>query len=330
MDNMEFLLDWFGRLAGREVGNPSRIFIDMPLLLKTFMEECTKLKKPCFMSVNPYKKRDIVYGLEKLFFDFDSKEKPPNLKTAWNETSDFAKALRKWYGIEAFIVFSGNRGYHVYVFFNEVITFTSDQERLAKDVAQNIQQMLLAGCNYKTLDYSSIGDIKRLSRVPYSIHEKTGKPCLPMEDNLERAKQNGIQKDFVKFVVQKVENRPKLTKATPLRIEGKARPCILDALGSKHIPHSMRFAIALEFLNNGYNVEKVVELFSHQEDFDEKKSTYQVTRAQRKGYKPYKCESLMQFGCCLGDKCPIFLKRVEARHMPQLKVASPSPFLIII
>ena len=81
----EFLWDWFGEV-GREVGDPRRRFIDSRSLFPIFFEECRRDVKPCFMSVQPYERRNVVYGLEKLFFDFDSHEEPPCKDGPFKET----------------------------------------------------------------------------------------------------------------------------------------------------------------------------------------------------------------------------------------------------
>jgi len=65
--------------------------------------------------------------------------------------------------------------------------------------------------------------------------------------------------------------------------------------------HLMRLAIAVEHLARGHSVEEVVALFKSQPDFNEVKSRYYVENALKKGYKPFKCETIQRLGFCLPD-----------------------------
>jgi len=109
----EFFIDWFGRHAGRELGNPKRWFTDNPEDLERHVNNCARQKRPCFISVQPFSARDQVYGLEKLYFDFDCKDDPSK---SWLEAEKFAWILKKHYDVEPFIRFSGRKGYNIDVF----------------------------------------------------------------------------------------------------------------------------------------------------------------------------------------------------------------------
>ena len=74
IDKETFLLEFFGNF-GRELGNPNAYFTDNPMDIFPFIEKCTKNKLPSFISVNPRSAHDVVLGIEKLFFDFDSEDK---------------------------------------------------------------------------------------------------------------------------------------------------------------------------------------------------------------------------------------------------------------
>lgn len=93
------------------------------------------------------------------------------------------------------------------------------------------------------------------------------------------------------------------------RASRKVRPCFQEALNDHALPHDMRLALAIEYLATGYGVDKVTALFKGQEDFNERKTRYQVEHALRKGYPRRKCATIQALGYCIGEPCPIFRRR---------------------
>ena len=324
--NVEFLKEWFGIYAGRELGDPQRFFTDRYEDLISFVEKCKAEKKPCYMSVQPYFKRDQVYGLEKLFFDFDS---PDDTSKAWKETEAFAEKLIEYYRVLPFITFSGGKGYHVYVFLKNTVAFPIHRAEFIKKVYELLQHKLLKGFNFETLDQSVIGDLKRLARVPFSIHEKTGKLCHPIALNhqfydpksLEIYRERGLDTSLIREVIKEIISREKIQRSKHVRSKiyvsnSKIRPCILEALKKPlegENGHLMRLAIAVEFLNKGYSADQVVVLFRSQRDFSERKTRYYVEDAERRDYKPFRCSTIKKLGFCLGSSCPIYKRREGIR-----------------
>ncbi|MHA1272489.1 MAG: hypothetical protein ACTSQS_03540 [Promethearchaeota archaeon] len=79
-------------------------------------------------------------------------------------------------------------------------------------------------------------------------------------------------------------------------------PCVNKILKKaeegQNLNHNERLYIVWFLLSLNYPVERVVDIFSNLPDFDRKKTEYQVEFAKRKGYTPYKCESLKVLGLC--------------------------------
>jgi hypothetical protein len=165
-----FWVDWFG-LEGREVGDPYRSFYPGRATFLRFVDRCHATRAPCYLSVNPYHDRDRVAGLEKLFFDFDCVDDPDR---AFAEAADFARQLDTHYRIAPLLTFSGRKGYHVYAYLWNTVTFDAARQSFAKAVYQIIADLLLDGLTYATLDRQPLGDIKRLARVPYTTHPGSG------------------------------------------------------------------------------------------------------------------------------------------------------------
>lgn len=222
--------------------------------------------------------RNKPFAIEKVFFEFDC-EKNPNL--AVEEALTFAKMIRYFYHAESLICLSGLKGAHVYLWLQQSVEIGEHFE-YAKDVYPELQNILTLGFSPKTLDPHVIGDLKRLSRLPYPIHEKSG---------LEKLKRT--------------------SKRAEIR-EGEIRPCIREALtkplhgGAGHL---MRLAIACEYLAAGYSVDEIVPLFQNQSDFNERKTRYFIEHAQKNNYKPFKCKKIREIGFCLEEKCPLQSKK---------------------
>jgi len=89
----------------------------------------------------------------------------------------------------------------------------------------------------------------------------------------------------------------------------KVRPCFREALKDHTLSHDMRLALAIEYLVSGYDVDKVTALFQSQEDFDERKTRYQVEHALNQGYQPRRCSTIQALGFCVGEACPVFRRR---------------------
>jgi hypothetical protein len=142
-----------------------------------FIDRCHATRAPCYLSVNPYRDRDRVAGLEKLFFDFDCADDPGH---AFEEATDFVRQLEVHYRVAPLLVFSGRKGYHVYVYLLNTVTFDATRERVAKAVYRSVADLLLDGLTYETLDRQPLGDSKRLARVPYTMHPGSGMRCHPV------------------------------------------------------------------------------------------------------------------------------------------------------
>ncbi|MEM2514550.1 MAG: bifunctional DNA primase/polymerase [Candidatus Bathyarchaeia archaeon] len=88
------------------------------------------------------------------------------------------------------------------------------------------------------------------------------------------------------------------------------RPCIKQALkANSNLPHLMRLAIAAEYKKAGLDDEAVARLFEGQEDYNFEKSLYQVKTAEPE--KAASCQSIREWGFCLGFECPYVPKNAE-------------------
>ena len=311
-----FWQSWFDAASyGREVFNGDRVFLTSPADFEEYVKWCMKNQAPAWMSVQPFNERNDVSFVEKLFFDFDSKD----LNLAWKEATSLAETLQHSYDVEPLVCFSGAKGYHVYVWLSKIEQF--DSTEYAKKFYQTAQELLLKGFSFKTLDTQVLGDIKRLARVPYSIHEKSLNQCTPMTasravsflSDMLRFRRHGLSPGFCGLCRSKTKQKSgRFTRRLTSQNHEGVRPCIDAALSANLVGvagHSVRIAVASEFLNKGFSAEQTAELFRDQGDFSYEKSLYYVRDILRRGYRPFKCATIRKFGFCL-QNCP---RRVQQR-----------------
>ena len=259
-----------------------------------------------FLSVQPYTPDNEVAYLEKLFFDFDDKEK---ISRAWDAALSFAENLVKFYDASPLILFSGSKGYHVYVWLQQ--PYHADTPEKLKAVYGELMHMILEGISKQTFDPQVQGDIKRLSRVPYSRHQKTGDLCVPVTADLEPYKlepgfseelrRHGLSSQVVEVAIgnlSKLKPRPKPYRGP----RGKLRPCIEHTLNLPSVhssPHLMRVAAVAELYAEGYTEDQIVDRFRGMIEFDERRTRYFVEHGIKRGYKPFRCATIQKLGGCL-------------------------------
>ncbi|AAM02607.1 DNA primase regulatory subunit PriL [Methanopyrus kandleri] len=95
---------------------------------------------------------------------------------------------------------------------------------------------------------------------------------------------------------------------------GRFPPCIRELLRraqeGENLPHEARFALAAFLVNVGWDVDRVVEVFSNLPDFDEERTQYQVRHiAGEVGggtrYLPPNCDKMKAWGLCPGKDCGV-------------------------
>lgn len=311
MSLLTFLSEWAYPGPLRSIGTPHQQLYRKP---ETELERLINSDvSPVYVSVNPYDEDGEITCVDRLFFDFDN---PTRVRDAWLDAVKLNESLARHYEAGALTVFSGCKGYHCYIYLQ--IPYKGSEAQ-CKAVYAELQDMILKGETYRTLDRGVIGDVKRLCRVPYSKHQKTGELCVPVDLDLKPYKlQQGFSRDLAEYglspkIVQRAHRnafkpKPKI-KQRNYTSNGKLRPCIEAVLsnGSVHDgPHLMRVAAIAEMLAEGYNEDQIIDRFSHLDGFDERKTTYYVRHAIRRGYRPFKCSTIQRYDACLGVKCSIY------------------------
>jgi len=317
---------------GRDLGNQERWFNDDPSDIFPFIEECAENKLPAFMSVQPEKDKAQPLGIEKVFFDFDYCKNSEILAEAEiqkrqaelrEEVKYFLKQL-DCLNIKPLVIRT-RRGYHVHVFFDSVYEINRKLE-FWKQVYKQLQLLLLQDHNYRFIDYAVIGDINRMCRIPFSIHEKSGEECAIVDNqpendkirSVEYFKHYGLKEKNILSAMDKARELKKTRKQKQIKYVPRnlvfgsfngIRPCFVKAMNSGEMCHLQRLALLQEAYSLGFHSpESIIDLFRCFNDFDENITTYQVNwfftnKVERGEIIPYSCRTIRRYGWCLGEEC---------------------------
>lgn len=336
----QFLLEFFG-LFGRELGNPTQHYTDNPLEILPFVEESQENKEPAFMSIQPRTAHKKVYGIEKLFWDFDVSHKSEELteKQIEKRRAELEVEIRVFiYNLSKLnivpLIVKTRRGYHVYVYFNQIHQIDRNMT-LWKKVYEYLEKRFLKNNHhkYKYADSSVVKDIMRMGRIPTSTHEKSGEECIILNTrfkpdkfrSIEYYRMQGLKTDDLIQAVewvnrQMMDSLKRKIKNQKLKKErweinhgyvGKIRPCFKKIMSSKEAPHQLRLALLIEFYFSGYkNREELIKLFECFNDFEYSETAKQVdwfleNKANDQKTRPYRCDTLKDLGFCL-EECPIY------------------------
>lgn len=301
MNHEAFWRSWFGLLGGREVGSPYRRFIPDTETFLPFLSDCSRSRLPCYMSVQRYSGINTPCTLEKLFFDFDCKNNP---EKAITEAQDFAEKIKRFYGAKPLLVFSGAKGCHVYLWVHG-LEFLPAHIPLVKEAYRRLQLKVLKGFHYETVDPQPLGDLARLARVPYTLHEKSGRLCEPLTvaQDLEEYRRNGLPGPLLKTTLQEAKLalqalEERKTRVTPFRgatgVRRQVRALIEKAQRGVRLEHQERLAIVCELISAGKSDGEIVQVFLAQDDFNESKTRYFVEHARKRGYQPFRLKTLQE------------------------------------
>lgn len=275
-----------------------------------------------YISVNPYDPATMeIRAIERLYFDFDCKEK---VRYAFDDCMSFCKKLLEYYNVSPLVFFSGSKGYAVYVFLQEPIV---GPEQELKELYEELQTMLVKPDSYQWLDPQPFGDLKRVSRVPFSVHQKSKELCVPVNvaeqppapykpdvGFVEIHRQYGLSSTVVNAARRNIANNKLKQKTHSDRTfngYGEPRPCLIDVMMSPVFPkvkkgydgHNLLVSAIVEYFYNGYSKEQILELLRNKKDFNYDQSSKFVNYITSK-YLPRKCATIDAYGGCVSNVCP--------------------------
>ena len=187
--------------------------------------------------------------------------------------------------------------------------------------------MLVKPDSYRWLDPAPLGDLKRVSRVPFSLHQKSGELCIPVDISetppkpykpdsgfTEIHRQYGLSPRIVEVAKRNVAEykcREKKRSSKPYTGDNEPRPCLVDIMNSSVFPkvskgydgHNLLITTVVEYLHSGYTKDQVLQLLRKKQGYDEKQSSKFVDYIASK-YSPRKCVTIEEYGGCVSNTCP--------------------------
>lgn len=122
--------------------------------------------------------REVVYTTT--FLDFDHDTKPENAFADAQRVSQFLTQ----HNMPHWVQFSGSKGYHVHIVHKpwKVRFHWSDgSAESLKQMIYQFQDHLRQSLGLNTMDEATMGDAKRLCRMPFTRHPKTGLYATPLD-----------------------------------------------------------------------------------------------------------------------------------------------------
>jgi len=333
----------------REVGDPNRKIVrDLNEFFK-FILECTKNNKPCYAAVYRFKDQEFKEPeIDRVFLDFDAGEE--SLEDCWIEVKNFAEFLESL-KIHPLIIFSGKKGFHIYIFFPEV-SLKHPKETIQKFISLLISRYQAERKKeIKYLDRKIIGDTRRLARIPYTIHEESKRAAIivkSLDMKLEEILKESVNPEItipvivkneeVTFVLRYIDEVLDVEMKKFQREEEKKEgivylqlPCIKTLLttplppGKRRMGASKFIAIAYYFDHNGSmeGFETVAELFAERQRIGHelrksevlgwKRGVYQLNNGQGPVWNCGEIKKYFQEAILPLKcyKCPLEKKRIE-------------------
>ena len=256
------------------------------------------------------------YVIDKVVFDIDSS----SIEKSKQAVISLLDRLRDDGIDDVIVVFSGYKGFHVYVL---VKKFNTPDFSFKIALLRDVEDKYADGI--KEIDRHLVGNLKALIRVPNTIHIKTGLFSVVVDDIRRfRIKDARFVKEFDREVkkydikdmydIEYVEHSDMYERnGTSVKLEGSheikdvsllknlIRPCVYKHITEHGEPdHMIRTDFVSELMFLGYSEEDVVKVISKLGwiDYDERKTRYHVRKIYEKGLYPMTCKEIKRYVDC--------------------------------
>jgi hypothetical protein len=317
-DVEDFLTKWFanGKFQFGQKRNKTALNLAE---YKAFILNCKKNKEPAFSSVSPKAR------IERIFWEFDSdielndfKYDSPLLDAVWDEAMLLHSRIEAKGG-NPLIVYSGNRGFHVwvYAFSTEIPEFPDIWEDTGKAVYKRIQTDVLGDPkDFKFYDKMPT-NVNSLARIPFSCHQKSiwGNQVVPLTKSrepfmpkVEDYISHPLDHDFVYndmndilHLDKKIEQEKYFRGNIEYQHNSNIRGCILEAMALEPT-HYTRLAFVMDAIYAGLaddDIHALMKAFTKGDDYNRGLTQYQIDYQRERvksGMKPPTNETLVEWG----------------------------------
>jgi hypothetical protein len=199
----DFLQLWLNE-GDRQYGLKRNVYPENFEEVITYIKRCIMYEEPAFHGVQ------AKLGIDKLFWEFDVDVKfdnpthdSPELDLVWGETMRLVKRV-KAAGGKPLMFYSGNRGFHVWVYSG--LQGYSFKDR--PDVGKRMYKVMLFDILGDKKEYEYFDrvptNVNSMARIPFSFHQKSGNQVVPIDENreifypdLQEYIDNPLDNDFV-------------------------------------------------------------------------------------------------------------------------------------
>lgn len=313
---------------GRDLGKPERNFVPTdkvsPEILEAGYYRLMEQGRPVYQSISYYRDRNpgslsetsgALVALEKVFFDIDV-DSVDKIELAREEAKQLYDYLRS-YG-EPLIVFSGKKGFHLYMWLPQVLEDTGFYKYIVR--ALGVGKLKLRFLDTKVLEPA------RLSRVPYTLHHETKEIVAPLDSDFRPISAESFNIDYYTarpmckevldkaFELREAQRRLELTRKYWMNMDLLSKP--YRALRSKKLPdivewllehgaeegyrNNAAFIIATWLMNKGYSFDQTMKTLrewnkKNKPPLPEKEIEYVVNSVYKHKYKPVSKKKAMQW-----------------------------------
>ncbi len=315
----------------------------------SFVDLCREWsgKRQCYVGINPRFQRggenkDVTRRVA-IPFDVDSKKPSKDVAATEEEIAaakermvEIVSSIRLQGYKQPFVAMSGN-GYHVVQRVN-----IPDTEELLKKLesyfyneiphADKMDKILDAARILKvpgTLSKKGVPTEERPHRLSYIVTEGNDNADVALGNHITGlAPYQGTPEIFTP------PPSPEKDREKNERRTSGLKPCFkrfaeeggrLSA--RKEEENNLRLGIVAEAHAKGYSRNEIIELFTRSDDWNEKKTTYNVDRLLKniilEGQKVWGCLAIYKHSGCLGETCKRYAKHV-AKHLPNQPAPAPT------
>jgi hypothetical protein len=256
----------------------------------------------CYVAV--YSDPQILSGeVDTIFLDIDAE----NIQEAQGKLNQLRKVLDDM-NLVYRVYFSGAKGFHVYIDF-EPVKLRYPGFAIKKFVTTRLPHVM---------DFTGVGDVRRLARVPYTINQKTGvmsfrvnPELLPthlsdVPPELPYGYNDTIGGELLDLDALLAESEEPIDMAEEGKIpewEGPAPPCIVDIITrlkeTGELSHQERLHLAAFVIQAGYDVNVVMGLLArYAKDFSMAATQYQLSKLLEARFSCYTCSNAQLLGFC--------------------------------